>query len=37
MFSKYLGVLYYGLPPSDILGPSDLDRMKEPLPVASTP
>jgi predicted Zn-dependent protease len=42
MFTKYLGLLYYGLDASDdkrspmfnnILGPSDLDRMTEPLPV----
>jgi archaemetzincin len=43
LLSKYVGLLYYGLPPSDdprspmfdsILGPDDLDRMGEPLPVA---
>ncbi len=42
LVSKYLGLLYYGLPPSDdpaspmfdsILGPDDLDQMTEPLPV----
>lgn len=41
LLSKYVGFLYYGLPPSDdpqspmfnnILGPDDLDRMQEPLP-----
>ena len=43
LLSKYVGLLYYGLPPSEdprspmfdsILGPDDLDRMEEPLPVA---
>jgi len=42
LLSKYVGLLYYGLPPSEdpqspmfdsILGPDDLDRMEEPLPV----
>ncbi len=42
LFSKYVGYMYYGLPLSDdphslmfdsILGPGDLDRMQEPLPV----
>ncbi len=41
LVSKYIGLLYYGLSPSDphsplyndILGPRDLDRMEEPLPV----
>jgi predicted Zn-dependent protease len=42
LVSKYVGLLYYGLPPSDdpqspmfdsILGPDDLDTMTEPLPV----
>jgi predicted Zn-dependent protease len=42
MLTKYIGVLYYGLPESSdptsplynsILGPDDLDRMDEPLPV----
>jgi predicted Zn-dependent protease len=42
LLSKYIGLLYYGLPPSSdpaspmfdsILGPADVDRMKEPLPV----
>ena len=44
--SKYIGLLYYELPPSSdprspmfdsILGPDDLDRMGEPLPVATAP
>ena len=43
LVSKYIGLLYYGLPPSEdpaspmfdsILGPADLDAMTEPLPVA---
>jgi predicted Zn-dependent protease len=42
MVSKYVGFLYFGLPESrdanspmydNILGPRDLDRMDEPLPV----
>jgi predicted Zn-dependent protease len=42
MVSKYVGFLYFGLPESsdpespmfdNILGPDDLDRMEEPLPV----
>jgi archaemetzincin len=42
LLTKYVGLLYYGLPPSEeptspmfdsILGPSDLDAMTEPLPV----
>ncbi|HEU4758769.1 MAG TPA: hypothetical protein VFT91_02190, partial [Dehalococcoidia bacterium] len=42
LVSKYIGLLYYGLPPSDdprspmfdaILGLDDLDHMQEPLPV----
>lgn len=45
LFSKYVGVLYYDLPGSpdpespmydNILGPADLDRMQEPLPVSAT-
>lgn len=41
LFTKYVGLLYYGISPSDdptsvmynnILGPSDLDRMHEPYP-----
>ena len=43
LLSKYVGLLYYDLPPSEdpespmfdsILGPDDLDRMEEPLPVS---
>jgi predicted Zn-dependent protease len=43
LVSKYVGLLYYGLPTSpdpaspmfdSILGPGDVDRMTEPLPVA---
>ncbi len=43
LVSKYIGLLYYGLPLSsepespmynNILGPADLDRMTEPLPIA---
>ena len=43
LLTKYIGLLYYGLPTSSdptspmfdsILGPDDLDRMTEPLPVA---
>lgn len=43
MVTRYIGLLYYGLPLSDdpesllydnVLGPADLDRMEEPLPVA---
>jgi predicted Zn-dependent protease len=43
LVSKYIGLLYYGLPPSEdprspmfdsILGPVDLDHMAEPLPIA---
>jgi hypothetical protein len=42
LVSKYIGLLHYGLPASadpsspmydSILGPADLDRMKERLPV----
>lgn len=42
LVTKYIGMLYYGLPPSDdprsplydsILSVGDLDRMEEPLPV----
>jgi predicted Zn-dependent protease len=45
LVTKYIGLLYYDLPPSDdpdspmfdsILGPDDLDRMHEPLPVAGS-
>ena len=41
LFTKYIGLLYYDLPPSDdpkspmfnnILGPDDLDRMRDPSP-----
>ena len=44
LVSKYIGLFYYHLPPSDdpespmfnnILSPADLDRMSEPLPVVS--
>jgi predicted Zn-dependent protease len=44
LVTKYIGLLYYDLPASDdpaspmfdsILGPSDLDAMEEPLPVAA--
>jgi predicted Zn-dependent protease len=44
LVSKYIGMLYFHLPPSDdpdsalfnsILSPYDLDRMNEPLPVES--
>jgi len=44
LLTKYVGLLYYGLPTSldpkspmydHILGPDDLDRMQEPLPVAA--
>lgn len=44
LFSKYVGVLYYDLPGSsdpespmydNILGPHDLDRMQEPLPISA--
>lgn len=43
LVSKYIGLLHYGLPMSseprsamynNILGPDDLDRMTEPLPIA---
>jgi archaemetzincin len=42
LVTKYIGLLYYGLPPSEdpaspmfdsVLGPEDLDAMTEPLPV----
>jgi len=45
MVSKYVGFLYFGLPESqdaespmydNILGPADLDRMEEPLPLPAT-
>jgi len=45
LLTKYVGLLYYGLPPSEdpkspmfdsILSPTDLDRMEEPLPVGAT-
>lgn len=44
LVSKYIGLFYYGLPPNNdprspmfdnILSPADLDRMDEPLPIAS--
>ena len=44
LLTKYVGLLYYGLPTSldpkspmydHILGPDDLDRMQEPVPVAA--
>ena len=46
LVSKYIGLLYYGLPPSDdpesplydsILSLDDLDNMEEPLPVPGNP
>jgi archaemetzincin len=46
LLSKYIGLLYYGLPPSDdplspmynsILGVTDVDNMGEPLPVSAPP
>ncbi len=46
LISKYIGLLYYDLPPSDdpespmydsILSLDDLDKMKEPLPVPGNP
>jgi len=42
LLTKYIGLLFYGLPPSEdplsplydsILGPADLDNMGEPLPI----
>ena len=46
LVSKYIGLLYYGLPPSDdpesplynsILSTANLDNMQEPLPVPGNP
>ncbi|MFB3093343.1 MAG: hypothetical protein ACE1ZN_02910, partial [Dehalococcoidia bacterium] len=46
LITKNLGLLYYGLPPSDdpesplynsILSTADLDNMEEPLPVPAGP
>jgi predicted Zn-dependent protease len=46
LVTKYIGILYYGMPPSDdpqsplynsILSVADLDAMQEPLPVPGNP